>query len=149
MDSPEDRASSLELSPPLLSGDPDLSSEAESINGALPALPPPACFKVMLQSELSVATTKLATHLTKEIKELGGHTSDLKDKMDAAVSHRNLQGPARPEERIGGAMPWLEDFENCYCQGNLHLRDNLETIADLSSTATALFQELVHRPVRV
>lgn len=40
----------------------------------------------MLQSVLLAAISKLADHLSKEMRELGSHTNDLEDKMDATVT---------------------------------------------------------------
>lgn len=46
-----------------------------------------ARLKIMLQLELSAATSKLAAaHLTKEIKELGSRTNDLEEKTDTAAT---------------------------------------------------------------
>lgn len=66
----ETPASDMDLSPPLLSGELDACSDAESLHGAQLPYPPPmlreenllARFKNMLQGELSAATSKLATH---------------------------------------------------------------------------------------
>lgn len=150
---PEAAACSMEPSPPLLFGDPDALSEAESLQEPSSDHPPPALrdadllarFKVMLQSELSAATSKLAAHLTREIRELGNRTNVLEDKMDAAatVIENHEQDISDLRKELDTAVLKLEDFENRSRRGNLRLRGLPESIDDLTSTATALFQELV------
>lgn len=80
-----------------------------------------AYFKSMLQTEL--VTTKLATHITKEIRELGSPTNDLEDKMDAAatVLDNEEQDISNIKNELEAALLGLEEFENRACRGNLRL----------------------------
>lgn len=88
----------------------------------------------MLQTELSTATTKLATQLTKEIRELGSRTNDLKDKMDAAITviENHEQNLSDLKKELTSALLRLEDFENHARRGNLHLRRIPETVTYLN-----------------
>lgn len=152
-DSPEAPASSLELLPPLLSGEGDLFLDADSLaEGSLPLQPPPlrdaerlGCFKSMRQTELSAATTKLSTHLTKEIRELGSRTNDLEGKMDPAITviENHEQDLSNLKKELTSTLLRLENFENRAHRGNLRLWGIPEIITDLTSTATTPFQELV------
>lgn len=153
VDSPEAPALSLERLPPLLSGEADLFSDDHSqAEGSVPPQPPPlrdaellGHFKSMLRTELSAATTKLSTHLTKEIRELGSPTNDLEDKMDAAITviENHEQDLADLKKELVSNLLQFEDFENRAGRGNLCLRGIPEIVTDLTSTTTVLFQELV------
>lgn len=155
----------MDASPPLLFFDLDvpsgglLEASAELQQPALRDADLLARFKTMLQSKLSAATSKLAAHLTKEIRELGNHTNVLEDKIDAAtiVIGNYEQDLSDLKRELDAALLKLEDFENRSHQCNLRLRGLPKSIEDLTSTPTVLFQELVptiqefdriHRPPR-
>lgn len=65
--------------------------------------------------------------------------------MDAAftVIENHKQDLSDLKKELALALMRLEDFENRSHRGNLRLRGIPETVMDLTSTATALFQELV------
>lgn len=110
-----------------------------------------AHFKSMLQVELLGTMTKLATHLTNEIRVLRCHTNDLEDKMDTAttVLENQEQDISDIKKELEAPLLHLRDFENRACRGNLRLQGIPETARNLISTANALFQEPANPIVRL
>lgn len=102
----------------------------------------------MLQSELSTATSKLAAHLTKEIRELGSGTNALEDKMEAATTvleNHEQDLTDRTSQTLKKSWKW-----SCCSWKIMRIalaketfRGIPEAVTDFTSTATALFQELV------
>lgn len=101
-------------------------------------------FEKMLQKALKQTSKHITDSLTKEIRELGQHTSDLKNRVEdeTNVQSHVCELENLKEENLTLQMR-LEDFENRACHSNLRIHGIPEPIVDLQSTITALLQELM------
>ena len=97
----------------------------------------------MLHTALQQPSDQITEKLTKEIRDLGQRTADLDCRMDDienAFSHDKELELLRDENFT--LQTCLEDFENRAQRSNLRIRGIPESITDLQSSMTALFQEL-------
>lgn len=98
----------------------------------------------MLQRALKQTSEQITSNLMKEIRELGHRTATLELRVDdiknSAVNYMTEIDHLK-EENIT-LQNRLEDYENRARRSNLRIRGIPETVTDLHSTITVLFQEL-------
>ena len=98
----------------------------------------------MLQKALKQTSDHITEKLTKEIRDLGRHTAELENRVDDietnVMTHETELDTFKDENF--SLQTRLEDFENRAHRSNHRVRGIPESIIDLQSTITALFQEL-------
>lgn len=101
-------------------------------------------FERVLQKALQNTSDTITEKLTREIREVGRRTSILEHKMEDIndITNTHTDELEALKEENFTLHTRLEDFENRARRSNLRLRGIPETIIDLQSTITALFQEL-------
>lgn len=98
----------------------------------------------MLQKALKATSEQITERLTCEIRELGQCTADPKthvDDMELTINDQTQQLEAlRNKKKM--LLSRIKDAENCSHRSNLRIRGITESIDDLTSFTTDLFQEL-------
>lgn len=101
-------------------------------------------FERMLQKALKQTAEHITSSLTREIRELGTRTDVLENKFE--VMELSVQDTMKEIENLKEEnftlQSRLEDYENRARRSNIRIRGIPETVTDLPSTITALFQEL-------
>lgn len=101
-------------------------------------------FEKMLHKALKITSEQITNNLTKEIRELGNRTAALEiktEELENTTQEFMTEIDLLKEENII-LQNKLEDYENRARRSNLRFRGIPESIVDLSSTITALCQEL-------
>lgn len=100
--------------------------------------------ETMLQKAPKTTSDQITNRLTREIRELGQRTADLETRVDdmELTLHEQAQEQSALHEENTMLLSPLEDAENHSHRSNLRLRGIPESIDDLQSFTTALFQEL-------
>lgn len=98
----------------------------------------------MLHKALKQTSEKIINSLTKEIRELGNRTAALELKMDEIenTTQEHMADMENLKEENLMLQSKLEDYEDWARRSNLRIRGIPESVTDLQSTITALFQEL-------
>ena len=101
-------------------------------------------FEHMLHKALKQTSDQITSNLTREIRELGKRTAALEVKADdfENISLEHTMEIENLKEENLLLHTKIEDRENRDRRSNLRIRGIPETIIDLQSTITALFQEL-------
>lgn len=101
-------------------------------------------FERMLQRALKQTSEHITSSLTKEIREIGARTAALEIRVDEVEisAQNNMSEIENLKEENVILQSKLEDFENRDRRSNLRIRGIPESVIDLHSTMTALFQEL-------
>ena len=97
-----------------------------------------------LQKALKQTSDHITEKLTKEIRDLGQRTAELENRVhdiETNVMIHETELDTLKDENFS-LQTRLEDFENRARRSNLRIRGIPESIIDLQSTITALFQEL-------
>ena len=100
--------------------------------------------EAMLHKALKTTSDQITNRLSREIRELGQRTSDLESRVDdiELTLQEQAQEQAALREENAVLLSRLEDAENRSRRSNLRIRNIPETVDDLQSFSTALFQEL-------
>lgn len=99
----------------------------------------------MLHKALKQTSEHINNSLTKEIRKLRNHTAALELRVDEIEN--SAQDYIAEMENLKmenlTLQTRLKDYENRARRSNLHIRGIPESVTDLQSTITALFQELL------
>lgn len=97
----------------------------------------------MHHKALRQTSDHITNSLTKEIRELGNRTEALEfrvDEIENSAQDYMVELENLKEENLT-LQSKLEDYENRARRSNLRISGILESVIDLQSTITALFQE--------